>query len=300
MTKNRLAIVIKLRFCLLLSIGVVLFFAQVGRCQDIKKQLKAAIKSDKSLAWEATKLYQDVLDNPEFKDLNLAEKLNVYDRLTWLYYVEEKYDQAEPLSYESVRLRETSNQDKSIKKDDIYYTSSASTWYTQALEWNGKALLAVGKFKKAQMAFQKAFEAYRKFNDDPWQKWELLVGLGRSYYLDGQSVAAIPLYQEAFGLKGPDGTYLINDTHFVSAKARCELANMYRDRGDFIKADALYLRAINIMDSGVYQGRKIKAYDDIRIENFLAYEQSLRLQNRNTEADNFHAAAESIKQSYRK
>jgi len=288
-----------------LCVSFLVLFNQTGQGQDIKKQLKAANKAEKNLQWHAAELFQTVLDNPAFSSLSLGDKLTVYDRLTWYYNVFEKYGQAEPLASEAVRLREVGVLAENEKKDKfiVFYVSKESLWYTQALHSYAQTLLALGKYKQSQDIFRQAIKASEKYNaNDKFLRWQLLTGIGRSYYLAGDHPTAIPPYEEASKLSYVDGegrTVYPYATHLMNSEANCELANMYRDRGDLKKAEELYTLAIKIMDADVYTGRPIKAYDKIRIKNFLSFAQLLRIQKRNDEADAFEAKAKELQQLYK-
>jgi tetratricopeptide (TPR) repeat protein len=193
-------------------------------------------------------------------------------------------------------LRENSEADTSVKKSDRYYVSNKSTWYVQALHWLAKTQLALGKYKQAENTFKLAFEAYDKFNKGNMaQKWEILVGWGRSYYLDGNFATAIPLYEQAIAL-----TPSFFATHIENAEALGELANIYRDTGKLEKAEGHYNRAIRIVEGNVaYVGKPIKDYDSIRIKNFVGYAKLLRLQSRNEEAVTFETKAMILQERYK-
>lgn len=283
---------------------IVVFFAVVVSGQNIQKQLKAARKADKNLEWRAAELYQMVLDNPSFQSLSLPDKLRVYDSLGWHYYVTEKYERAEISSTEAVRLRNNRTITELVKKEDRDYVSNESRWYTQALHRLAKTKLALEKFTEAQDSFRQAIEAYEKFNQpgDNFLKWELLVGMGQSYYRGGNFEAAIPFYESAFELRmqGYQANYLIYETHFMTAEAKCELANIYRDKGDITKAETLYLKAIAIMDNNPSYSRKnVKDWDEVRIMNYIGYAKLLRIQGKHSEADVFEAKAKELQKVYK-
>lgn len=253
--------------------------------QPIKKLLKAAIRADKRLQWSATELFQSVLDSRGFPSLSVPEKLNVYDRLCWLYYVEKKYRQAELPAQEAVRLRES--------------VQNQSSSYTEALQWLAKTQLALGKYRDSQDSYRRSFEAFERFNEhpSPYQKWDILVGWGRSYYLDGNPSEAISYYEQAFGLLSAG--VAVNDTHFEKSVALRELANMYRDRCDLEKAEELYMRSIAIMDSGVYANRHIRVWDEVRIANLGEYARFLHIQNRTGDAGAVESRLKIIKDRYK-
>lgn len=187
-------------WCAFTLMSIVIFSTSV-HAQDIHKQLSSAQKASRSLQWVATDLYQKVLDNPAFGTLSLAEKLNVYDGLGWLYYVQEEYERAEPICEARVRLRENSEANTSVKKKDLYYVSNKSNWYVEALRWLAQTQLALGKYKRSENTFKMAVEADDKFNKGGGAfRWEMFVGWGRSYYLDGNFDMAIPLYEQAIAL----------------------------------------------------------------------------------------------------
>lgn len=274
---------------------IICFTCTNSAAQDINNELKAAIKADRSLQWKAVDLYQKVLDNPDFFTLTVAQKLNVFDILCRDYNWQSRFDLASRPCTESVRLRDTATL-VGVKKGDRYYVSNESIWYIQAVRLLAENELKMGKLNNAQITFKRAFEAYNKFNKgDVSTKWEILVGWGRSYYLEGNFEEAAPLYESAAKIEPA-----FYRTHFIKAEALADFADILSILGKFKRSENLFQEAVQIMNAKTYTvtDRKIKEYDDVRLRIFDRYARHLRTEGHESEAVSFEAKAKAIRDSY--
>lgn len=164
------------------------------------------------------------------KEIDLELLGSSLNNLAFLYYLQSRYDEAEPLFKEAIKIRE-----------EVLGINHPET----AKSYNNLGLLyfVQGKYNDAEYLYKKALDIREEiFKTDHLDKAISYNNLGLLLHKKEEYEAAEILFEKTIGMK----ERLLGEDHPSTAISYNNLANLYLSQKRYEKAEDLYKKALNI------------------------------------------------------